>query len=113
MTEDIIFTIILHAGNARSEAYDALRAARAGDFAAASSHLQQSEAEIAIAHRAQSDTIQQEAGGQQCMITLLAVHAQDHLMTAVAEKSLIENMVDMQKTIHDLAAKLEACSCQR
>ena len=113
MTEDTIFTIILHAGNARSEAYDALRAAQAGNFAAASSHLQQAEAEIAIAHRAQSDTIQQEAGGQQCTITLLAVHAQDHLMTAVAEKSLIENMIEMHKTIRDLAVKLEACSCHR
>ena len=112
MTEEIIFTIILHAGNARAEAYEALRAAQAGDFDKAAEHLRQAEEEVSAAHRVQADMIQQEAQGNKVEITLLFVHAQDHLMTALSEKNLIENMVEMQKTIKQLAAKLEASECQ-
>ena len=112
MTEEVIFTIILHAGNARAEAYEALRAAQAGDFAKAAEHLRQAEEEVSAAHRVQADMIQQEAQGNKVEITLLFVHAQDHLMTALSEKNLIENMVEMHKTIKQLAAKLEASECQ-
>ncbi|MDR3564974.1 MAG: PTS lactose/cellobiose transporter subunit IIA [Negativicutes bacterium] len=110
MSETVIFEIILHAGNARAEAYDALRAAQAGDFDKAEAHLRQAEEEVGIAHRTQTDLIQQEARGEKTEITLLFVHAQDHLMTAIAEKSLIENMVGMHKTIQELSRKLEAKS---
>ncbi|MBP2664655.1 MAG: phosphotransferase system lactose/cellobiose-specific subunit [Firmicutes bacterium] len=112
MTEEIIFTIILHAGNARAEAYEALRAAQAGDFDKAAEHLRQAEEEVSAAHQVQADMIQQEAQGNKVEITLLFVHAQDHLMTALSEKNLIENMVEMHKTIKQLAAKLEASECQ-
>ena len=108
MTETVIFEIILHAGNARAEAYDALRAAQSGDFATAARHLEQAEAEVGIAHRTQADIIQKEVSGEKTEITLLFVHAQDHLMTAIAEKNLIENMVEMHKTIRELSQKLEA-----
>jgi cellobiose PTS system EIIA component len=108
MSETVIFEIILHAGNARAEAYDALRAAQAGDFAKAEAHLRQAEEEVGVAHRTQADIIQREAAGEKTEITLLFVHAQDHLMTAMAEKNLIENMVGMQRTIQELSRKLEA-----
>lgn len=106
--EAIIFEIILHAGNARAEAYGALQAAQAGDFATAEEHLKLADAEIGIAHRTQADIIQQEAQGEKVDVTLLFVHAQDHLMTAMSEKNLIENMVEMHKTIRSLERKLEA-----
>jgi PTS system cellobiose-specific IIA component len=110
MSETVIFEIILHAGNARAEAYDALRAAQAGEFAKAGEHLAAAEAEVGIAHKAQAGIIQQEAAGDKAEISLLLIHAQDHLMTAIAEKNLIENMVVMQKTIHELTRKLEAAN---
>jgi Phosphotransferase system cellobiose-specific component IIA len=108
MTETVIFEIILHAGNARAEAYEALAAARTGDFAKAAGHLARAEEEIGIAHRTQVDIIQREAAGEKQEISLLFVHAQDHLMTAIAEKNLISHMIGMEKTIRDLTARLEA-----
>lgn len=108
--ETIIFEIILHAGNARAEAYAALHAAQAGDFAAAENHLKQADAEIGIAHRTQADLIQQEAQGDRVTVSLLLVHAQGHLMTAMSEKNLIENMVEMHKTVKELTRKLELSS---
>jgi cellobiose PTS system EIIA component len=112
MTEEIIFAIILHAGNARAEAYEALRAAQAGDFAAAADSLARAEAEVGDAHRVQADLIQKEARGEKTEVSLLMVHAQDHLMTAISEKNLIENMIGMHKTLQDLTRKLEAAQCQ-
>ena len=112
MTEETIFQIILYAGNARAEAYAALRAAQAGDFLQAQEHLKLAENEVGLAHRVQTELIQKEAQGQKVEITLLGVHAQDHLMTAMAEKGLIENMIQMQKTIWELMRKQEACQCQ-
>ncbi len=108
MTETIIFEIILHAGNARAEASAALAAARTGDFAQATERLRRAEEELGVAHRAQADTIQREAAGEKQEISLLFVHAQDHLMTAVAEKTLISHLIEQEKTIRDLAARLEA-----
>lgn len=108
MTETVIFEIILHAGNARAEAYDALAAAKTGDFAKAAAHMARAEEEVGVAHRAQADVIQREAAGEKQEISLLFVHAQDHLMTAVAEKSLIGQMIETEKTIRELAARLEA-----
>jgi PTS system cellobiose-specific IIA component len=110
MSETVIFEIILHAGNARAEAYEALAAAKGGDFAAAAAHMATAEEEIGVAHRAQADIIQREAAGEKQDISLLFVHAQDHLMTAIAEKNLISHLIEQQKTIRDLAARLEAKS---
>jgi PTS system cellobiose-specific IIA component len=112
MTEEIIFEIILHAGNARAEAYDALRAAQDGDFVKAQEHMKRAEEEVRIAHRVQSEIIQQEVQGKRVEVTLLFVHAQDHLMTALSEKNLIENMIEMHKTIRELSHKQEAAKCQ-
>lgn len=112
MTETVIFEIILHAGNARAEAYQALTAAKAGDFAAAAGYLGRAEEEIGVAHRAQAGVIQREAAGERQEVSVLFVHAQDHLMTAMAEKNLIAHMVEMERTIRDLVRRLEAPSCE-
>lgn len=112
MNEEVIFAIILHAGNARAEAYDALKAAQTGEFDKAAEHLRQAEEEVGAAHRVQADMIQQEAQGNKVELSLLTVHAQDHLMTALSEKNLIENMIEMHKTIKQLSTKLEAVTCQ-
>lgn len=103
--EEVIFEIILHAGNARGEAYDALKAAQAGDFEKAKEHLENAEKEVGIAHRAQTNMIQSEINGEKVEMSLLFVHAQDHLMTSIAEKGLIENMIDLYKRVNELENK--------
>lgn len=100
--EEIIFSIIIHGGNARAKAYDALKFAQNGDFAKAQEALNESEEELRLAHNIQTDIIQKEAGGTKVEVTVLFVHAQDHLMTAVSEKGLIENMIELYKRIEKL-----------
>lgn len=103
--EEIIFDIILHGGNARGEAYEALKAAENGDFERAKELLEEAEKEIRIAHKAQTSMIQSEIRGEKVEMSLLMVHAQDHLMTAIAEKGLIENMINLYKRIDELENK--------
>lgn len=105
--EQIIFEIIIHGGNARAKAYDALRAVQQYDFKKAEEFMKEADEEIAQAHKIQTEIIQKEAAGEKIDITVLFVHAQDHLMTAIAEKGLIENMVDLYKRIYLLEKKGE------
>ncbi|MBP2645776.1 MAG: phosphotransferase system lactose/cellobiose-specific subunit [Firmicutes bacterium] len=105
MTEQEVFEIIIHAGNAKAEAYEALKAAQSGEFIKAAEAFERAEKELNLAHRVQTETIQQEAAGVKSEVTLLMVHAQDHLMSAITEKNLIVGMVELHKTIRQLAAK--------
>ncbi|WP_055667462.1 PTS lactose/cellobiose transporter subunit IIA [Desnuesiella massiliensis] len=97
--ENEIFEIISHGGDARGFAYEALKAAKEGDFEKAKELLDKSEEEMTLAHNTQTKLIQAEINGQDLKMSLLMVHAQDQLMTAIAEKNLIEQMVEMYKEI--------------
>lgn len=101
--ESTIFEIILHGGNARALAYDALKAAEEGEFQQAQEYLKEAEESVGLAHNIQTELIQKEARGEAIPFSLLIVHAQDHLMTAVAEKDLITGMIKLYERL----AKLE------
>ncbi|AGT31657.1 hypothetical protein M493_06825 [Geobacillus genomosp. 3] len=62
--------------------------------------MEQAGAERQAAHELQTSLLQQEAGGQSTAVTLLMVHAQDHLMTAIAVKELAAEFVDLYEHIH-------------
>ncbi|SHK52563.1 PTS lactose/cellobiose transporter subunit IIA [Paramaledivibacter caminithermalis] len=104
-TEEIVFSIIISAGNARAKAYDALKCAQEGDFDKAQEYLKEAEAEVGNAHKVQTSIIQKEANGEKVELSVLFVHAQDHLMTAIAEKELIINMINLYKRISELENK--------
>lgn len=95
--EQIAFTIILHAGEARSHALEALKAAREHKFAEAEASLALAKKQLISAHQIQTDLLQAEARGEKKEINLLLIHAQDHLMTAILAKDLIEEMILMFK----------------
>lgn len=91
--EQSSFQIILHSGTARSTAYEAFDLAVDAKFAEAKAKLDEAEEHLANAHRVQVDLIQQEAQGNPVPLNLLLVHAQDHLMTAMAEINLTAKLV--------------------
>ncbi len=98
--ENEIFEIISHGGNARAFAFEAMRAAEEGKTKEAEELLEKAEEELNLAHKTQTKLIQMEVNGERLQMSLLMVHAQDHLMTALSEKSLIEHMVKLYKVIH-------------
>lgn len=99
--EQEIFEIISHGGDARGFAYDALKAAREKEIEKAVELLKRAQDELDLAHNTQTKLIQAELNGEDLKMSLLMVHAQDQLMTAIAEKNLIEQMVEMLKIIHN------------
>jgi PTS system cellobiose-specific IIA component len=57
--------------------------------------------EISSAHRIQTDLIQEEARGNHAEISLLLVHAQDHLMNAITVKELAEEFITLHKRVEE------------
>lgn len=100
-TEEISFELILHGGNARAFSYEALKAAREGDFELARKKLHQADEELKAAHEIQSTILHGEAGGLSGPPSMLMVHAHGHLMTALVERNLIEEMVEMYKRMQE------------
>lgn len=94
-----IFEIISHGGNARGLAYEALSAAEEFQFDKADELLKQAEEELAQAHKTQTKLIQSELNGQPVEKSLLMIHAQDHLMTAISEQKLIQHMMRIIKKL--------------
>jgi cellobiose PTS system EIIA component len=93
--ETIIFQIILHGGNGKSSAMEAIQAAKKGDFTAAAEKLKESASALNEAHHIQTSLIQQEIRGEKVEISLLMIHAQDHLMNAITMKDIATEMVDL------------------
>ncbi|MBO1580201.1 PTS lactose/cellobiose transporter subunit IIA [Bacillus sp. XF8] len=91
------FHLILHGGNARSSAMEAIDCAKRGEFTEAETKLQEALQELQEAHRLQTDLIQREAGGEKTEIRLLMVHAQDHLMNAITVKELASEFVELYR----------------
>lgn len=99
--EELAMEIILHGGNARAKAYDALSSAKNGDFDTANQYLLEAEKELEEAHRFQTNALQDMKLELSGSTPLIMVHAQDHLMTAMAEKTLIGEMLYLYKVIKD------------
>lgn len=109
-TEDlqlISFSIILHAGNARSYAMEAISLAKAYDFINARKKIEDANKEFVEAHRYQTKLIQAEANGEENKVTVLLVHAQDHLMTAMTVKDLANEMINMYEKMNRIEEGLK------
>ncbi len=92
--------IITHAGNARSLAIEAIRAARAGDFSQAEAKLKECEEEMVEAHHFQTDLLASEAQGNPVPVGIFMVHAQDHIMNAMTVKDLTVELIAMMKMMN-------------
>lgn len=102
ITEEQSFTLILHAGNAKSSFMEAINYANKGEFDKAEDKMKEAEVELNEAHQMQTDLLVKMANGEACYTDLLMVHAQDHLNNAILMKDLARQIIYMQKEIYDL-----------
>ncbi|WP_300258772.1 PTS lactose/cellobiose transporter subunit IIA [Clostridium sp.] len=103
--EQYAFELIAYAGDARSSAFNALYAAKKGKFDEAKLLLEKCKESTIMAHKIQTEILTSEAGGSKFDINVLFVHAQDHLMTSMLAKELIEDMIDIRKELDKLKNK--------
>lgn len=97
--EEIIFQSILHGGNAKSSCLEAVRAAKNGNFKEAGEKLEEAETSINEAHHIQTFLIQEETRGRKVEMSLLLVHAQDHIMNAITSRDFAAEIIDIYKEI--------------
>ncbi|MBM7539950.1 PTS lactose/cellobiose transporter subunit IIA [Amphibacillus cookii] len=95
--EQEIMQIITNGGDARANSIKAIREARSGEITKAEALLNKAKDSLNIAHQVQTQLIQAEVRGVQTAISLLMVHAQDHLMNALTIKELAIEMVEESK----------------
>ncbi|WP_297407782.1 PTS lactose/cellobiose transporter subunit IIA [uncultured Cetobacterium sp.] len=103
--EEVIFTIIAYAGEAKGFAHQALEYAEEGKFDLAEEAMKECDASVLKAHGVQTDMIQKEACGKKVEFSIVFVHAQDHLMTTLSERELIKKMIKLNKRLFALENK--------
>ncbi|PRR79325.1 PTS lactose/cellobiose transporter subunit IIA [Clostridium vincentii] len=103
--EKTIMNIIIYAGDCKNHAYMALGLVNEGDYAGADQELEKSNDALEIAHNDQTSLLHKEAKGEKIDTTLLFIHAQDHLMTAITERNLIEQIIELRKVVNTLINK--------
>ncbi|WP_103981919.1 PTS lactose/cellobiose transporter subunit IIA [Helcococcus massiliensis] len=95
--EEIIMEIIVHSGNARSLSMEAIQAAKAGDFDKSEELLKEANDSFLSSHQVQTGLIQDEINGKPSAMSLLMVHAQDHLMNAQTVRDLAVEIIELYK----------------
>lgn len=96
---EAVMNLIVRAGNAKSEAVEAIALAKAGDFAGAEKKIKVANESIVEAHHAQTNLLTAEANGDDIVMSLLMVHSQDHLMTGMTFKDLAKEIIDLYQYI--------------
>ena len=94
-----VMGLIINAGNAKSDAMEAIYAAKAGNFEEADEKIKSAEEALVQAHHSQTGLLTKEAQGEKLEITLLTVHSQDHLMTSIAFTDLAKEIIDLHRKI--------------
>lgn len=96
---EISFNIIAHAGDAKGLAFEAIKEAKEGNIEAARECIKKSKEGMVVAHRFQTELIQNEASGNKTEMSVILVHAQDHLMNAMNFQQLAEEFIDLYERL--------------
>ncbi|MEG0297158.1 MAG: PTS lactose/cellobiose transporter subunit IIA [Clostridium sp.] len=93
--EEIIMNLIMHSGEARSYAMEAIDLAKNSKIDEAKELIEKASQQLGHAHHSQTTLIQNEAAGNKAEVSLLLVHAQDHLMTSMVVKDLANEIIEI------------------
>lgn len=97
--EEVVMGLIINSGQARSLAYGALKIAKTGDFEKARELMAQSREALNQAHLVQTKLIEGDQGEGKTKVSLVLVHAQDHLMTSMLARELVTELIELHEKI--------------
>src|SRR5699024_425398 len=103
--EEIMTQLILHGGNARGAAYEALDEAEEYNFEKAEKLMEEANDEFLKGHKYQTELIQNQ--DEDAVPSFVMIHAQDHVMTAQAEMQLIKRMIEHLKKTEAMEKRIE------
>lgn len=104
--EQILFNLILHAGNARTKAKEAAEFAGQGDWDRARASMDEAKAEQLEAHKLSVSIVRREAAGESVPFSVLLVHAMDLLLLAWSELDYTEQYICISKRLCALEAEV-------
>lgn len=93
--ETIIMTIISNAGTAKSLAIEAIRNIKDKNKDLAKENIEEARKLLNKAHNAQTQLLHSEAAGDGVDVSLLLVHAQDHLMTSITTVDIVSELIEI------------------
>lgn len=96
----LAMSIIVDAGNAKALAVKAIKEAKMGNQDTAQATLRKARDVLTDAHNAQTEMLMQEAQENYDVVTLLTVHSQDHLMTAITYCDLAADFIDIYNKLN-------------
>ena len=91
------FEIVAYAGDARSSLMTLLKEVRSGNFDNVEKYLKEADENLNLANNSQTKILAQEAGGEQLDIGFIFIHGQDHLMTTLLLRELVQDFVELYK----------------
>lgn len=91
------FEIVAYSGEARSKLLLAIEKAKAKEFEECKKLIEEANECLNDAHKSQTTLLQQEARGENVEIGFITVHAQDHLMTTILLKDIVNNLLDIYR----------------
>ncbi|TZE80966.1 PTS lactose/cellobiose transporter subunit IIA [Calorimonas adulescens] len=104
-----ILNLIAYSGEARSLAMEAIGYAKNGEYERAEESLNEADEKLAMVHDMQTKLLQREASGESFSMSILLVHAQDHLMNAITIHTLAKEFLDVFKRLNELEREKERC----
>jgi len=94
-----IMGLIVHSGNTKSECMEAIQLAKKGQIQEAKEKIQLANDSLIEAHHSQTALLSQEARGEKVEVSMLLIHAQDHLMNAITFRDLATEMIELYERI--------------
>lgn len=95
--QDASVMLIAYAGDAYGHFNQAIVCAREDDFEAADAEMAAGRVSIAEAHKSQLELLAAEGRGECLDFSLLLVHAQDHLMTAMSFENIAREFITLYR----------------
>ena len=95
--EIAMIEIVALSGDARTKLLSAVKSAKEGDFDRSRALVDEAQGLLNDAHNAQTDLLTAEARGELTSPTVLLVHAQDHLMTSMLLRDVIDALIDIYR----------------
>ena len=97
--ESTVMELLIHAGQARSDAMEAIAASRRREWGTAEKLMASSEMACREAHKIQMALIGLDEGCGKITVNLILAHAQDHLMTAMLCQDLAKEIIALRQEL--------------
>ena len=87
------FEIVAYSGDARSTLLKLLKEVRQGNFEHVDSALKEADENLTLAHNSQTKILAEEASEKEMEMGFIFIHGQDHLMTTLLLRDLIQDFI--------------------